>query len=324
MQSQPVQTVQTARPVDPFKALPTELLLEIFCHLPLLSDVFALRANCKRAKDIWEHKAAEIYLQVGPRSIPCELQARSFLACKDGPALESPTNLTCSDVFTIARNSVTVEKALCSFESEVFRKSGMFNDACRTGILLIWTYVDDADLSSAIVWSNPRLSHGPYLVRYCYRFWELISLEQTEWKRKLEILPVRELWILIFMYGSRCQYSFPDSERKELLNAQSVSLLGQDDYRETPAEVWYLLHQASAGYPAILCKDSTFFTMWRLWTSVSDGHIQWEGSRDEWFLEQDVTSRSFTDFDRLFITSQWIGWTPPSSVEPFPFPQNYQ
>ena len=97
--------------------LSTELIIHIFCQLPLLSDVFALAATCSQLRDICSAYTNSIYIEVAPRSIACLYHARRFLADQGGPALGAP--MAMKDLVRMARNADVVEKAILQFEREV-------------------------------------------------------------------------------------------------------------------------------------------------------------------------------------------------------------
>ncbi len=97
--------------------LSSELLIHIFCQLPLLSDVFAFAATCSRLRAIWSVNVTPIYNEVAPRSIACHQHARRFLADQGGPASKAP--MSTEDVVRMARNADVVETAVLQFEREI-------------------------------------------------------------------------------------------------------------------------------------------------------------------------------------------------------------
>ena len=100
--------------------LSTELIIHIFCELPLLSDVFALAATCSQFRGVCITYITPIYNEVAPRSIACHQHARRFLAVQGGPALEAP--MTWQDVVRMARNADVVAKAVLQFQREIVCK----------------------------------------------------------------------------------------------------------------------------------------------------------------------------------------------------------
>lgn len=97
--------------------MPPEVATNIFCHLPSVSDVFALSAVCHRLRDLWLKNVTPIYNHVAPRSIPCESAARRFLGDQGGPGLGSP--MSAKDVVRMVRNAAVVENAIRQFEREI-------------------------------------------------------------------------------------------------------------------------------------------------------------------------------------------------------------
>ena len=105
---------------DPLLLIPVELLTKTFSLLPSLSDVLALAATCRRLRHIWTMNVTTIYSHVASRSIPCEREARRFLADQGRPATNYPT-LSALDVICMLRNSRVVEKAMLQFERDLVR-----------------------------------------------------------------------------------------------------------------------------------------------------------------------------------------------------------
>ena len=100
--------------------MPPEVAANIFCQLPIFSDVFALSAVCHRLRHLWLESANPIYSQIAARSIPCERAARRFLADQGGPCLGSP--MSAKDVVRMVRNAGVIEKAVLQFEREIVRR----------------------------------------------------------------------------------------------------------------------------------------------------------------------------------------------------------
>ena len=111
--------------------LPSEIVIHIFCHLPLLSDVFALAATCSRLHDIWSANVTPIYNKVAPRSIACQEHARRFLTDQGGPAYGAPMSI--ENVVRMARNASVVEKAILQFEREIVLR---VSSKCSTTVKL--------------------------------------------------------------------------------------------------------------------------------------------------------------------------------------------
>ena len=118
---QPLSVQAAGNSDGPLLSIPTELITKTFCLLPSFTDILALAATCQRLRRIWTTNVTSIYSQVGPRSIPCERYARSFLADQGGPAIDFPT-LSAGDVVCMVRNLCVIEKATLQFEKEIVRR----------------------------------------------------------------------------------------------------------------------------------------------------------------------------------------------------------
>jgi hypothetical protein len=102
--------------------IPPELVVRVFCILPLFSDVFALAATCHRLESVWAENVNSIYKKVAPKSIQCEHHARVLLADLGGPALGCPISSP-RDVVCMLRNSRVVEKNIRQFEKQIARRA---------------------------------------------------------------------------------------------------------------------------------------------------------------------------------------------------------
>ena len=100
--------------------LPVELVADIYCHLPSLTDAISLGASSKALRAVWINYANSISKVLGPRCIPSYKHARNFLALQNCLSSDSP--LSAKDAIRMVRNADIVEAAIAYFESDVARK----------------------------------------------------------------------------------------------------------------------------------------------------------------------------------------------------------
>jgi hypothetical protein len=97
--------------------LPTELIKEIFCSLPSISDVLALGSTCQRARCIWIENANSIFPRVPFGDVQAKSQAYEFFLTQAGKDNGSP--LSAEEVLQIVRNYCVVENTILKFERQI-------------------------------------------------------------------------------------------------------------------------------------------------------------------------------------------------------------
>jgi hypothetical protein len=105
----------------PLHSLPVEVVVLIYCKLPLFSDVLALANASCQLRAIWVENASCIYFSIGPSTIPCEKHARKFRNYQAGRDVEH-LSVSSQDVINIMRNACIIEKAIVDFEHRAVRK----------------------------------------------------------------------------------------------------------------------------------------------------------------------------------------------------------
>lgn len=98
--------------------LPPELVVDVLCLLPSLSDVIAFCSTARRYRHICSENVTTVYKHVGPRSIRCHQYARILLNDQGGPTSDS-SDLTVDDVLRLLRNSRIAEKAVGKFNRDI-------------------------------------------------------------------------------------------------------------------------------------------------------------------------------------------------------------
>ena len=186
--------------------LSSEILLHIFCHLPFLSEIFALAATCSRLRAIWSVNVTPIYNTVASRSIPCLQHARRFLADQGGPGCEALMPM--GDAVRMAGNANVVEKALLQFEREIVSR---VRSKCSTTAKVgerdsnIYLKADPYSAQELQAYYDVRAGgHPPTLTRTerprfilsYYTLWSLMKLDAPEWESRLEYLTSQQLYYL--------------------------------------------------------------------------------------------------------------------------------
>lgn len=174
---------------SPLLLLPKELLIEVYCHLSSLPDVFALSSTCHQLREYWLTEVPTIYRNVGPRSISCERHARSFLATQKG-ADKSFSSLSVTDVVCILKNARIINKAVAQFESQIVSRVRMVGHRAED-------YYGDGAVRHP---SHLTRTERPRFISSYYQLWGLLEINNVAvWDAKLASMTLKQLFHLYEM-----------------------------------------------------------------------------------------------------------------------------
>lgn len=98
---------------DRLKALPDDIILNIFYSLSTFSDVSFFALSCRRLNELLDDYTASIYRQIAQQDIEFESHARALPRDQKGlkgPKLE-PNSLTVQDIRRLMRNTRRAAKS---------------------------------------------------------------------------------------------------------------------------------------------------------------------------------------------------------------------
>ncbi|KAL8690463.1 MAG: hypothetical protein Q9218_004099, partial [Villophora microphyllina] len=175
--------------------LPVELATSIICSRTSFREVLALSSTCHQLRDVWLQNVTVIYSHVAPRSIPCLLHARVFLADQGGP---SPNAAITSSGYVVAimRNAHIIEEAILQFETQIVSR-------VRLGGNNAEEYYGVGATRHPLHLTRTERNR---FIRSYYVLWGLMRLRRPlEWQARINAMTLKELFLL-------CEISrLPDS-----------------------------------------------------------------------------------------------------------------
>ncbi|KAI9651692.1 MAG: hypothetical protein M1831_000538 [Alyxoria varia] len=181
-------------------SLPNEIIINVFCKLHTLEDVFMLPHTNKLLQALWTENVPSIYKNVGPRSISCEEYAHQTLADQDGePKLSLP--LSVNHVWRLMENARVVRRAIEQFE-------GYFIVSLDTDLV---HPIEDYEPEK---FKGIKLGAGERrrLTRAYYILWSLLLLPHDEQLEGIASLPLNHLYLV----GELASISQPVHRTKSL------------------------------------------------------------------------------------------------------------
>ncbi|KAF2670775.1 hypothetical protein BT63DRAFT_423070 [Microthyrium microscopicum] len=169
-----------------FQSIPAELLTQIFGELSTFNDVANLAATCRKFRETWNSNSTPIYLQVGPRAIPCEEYGRQFLADLTITPLKDLT-MSKDATIKILKNAKVVRDAIGEFESNIVPHVQCGRDTSET--------------------YSPPNQHPPQLTndercrftRAYYQMWSFLVLTPSSLQDRMQVTSLQQLYYLLEM-----------------------------------------------------------------------------------------------------------------------------